>query len=338
VSAESGDGWICRWVYVGGGAWLQQVVESETPRVVVFNMMTSLTRPPGQINGFVCIGETLTRSRAADRQLTPPALAFNTTAAMGKRQRVYMSPGLWSVLDSDPSQGFAMMDTRAAAAEQQAQQQHQQLQAHQVQALQQQHQQQAFLLANQQMQQQASARAPAPTPLPLPPPPQRRAQPMAYASASPPIAIQRAPQPLPPQAPAAPLAWTPAAGSGAASASAASAASAMDDDSPSRFFYASPTDAASASARARTTRAGGEPAATPAPLQHPQHSAMLLASTAPAAAGRAATTDDVVAATYRPVLMNGNTPNSTSSIFCRNTVCNPDADQIILWCVAEGKG
>ncbi len=42
------------------------------------------------------------------------------------------------------------------------------------------------------------------------------------------------------------------------------------------------------------------------------------------------TTDDVLTSVYRPLLMTGTTPNSTSSIFCRNTACNPDADQIIL--------
>lgn len=34
---------------------------------------------------------------------------------------------------------------------------------------------------------------------------------------------------------------------------------------------------------------------------------------------------------YRPIMMTGATPNSTSSIFCRDTVLNPNADHIILW-------
>lgn len=158
---------------------------------------------------------------------------------MGKRQKMYMSPGLWSVLDTDPTQGFAMMDTRPAAAS-------------------------AAALSQ-------------------------------------------------PQRP--PVAWG---GETAAKAS----TTAMDDDSPSRFFYVSPTEEA---ARLQSQAQQGKAAA---PGQH-----SLPPTQQPAATGRAATTDDVVASTYRPVLMTGTTPNSTSSIFCRNTVCNPDADQIILWCV-----
>lgn len=34
---------------------------------------------------------------------------------------------------------------------------------------------------------------------------------------------------------------------------------------------------------------------------------------------------------YTPIMMSGDKPNSTSSIFCRDTVLNPNADQIILW-------
>ena len=55
-----------------------------------------------------------------------------------------------------------------------------------------------------------------------------------------------------------------------------------------------------------------------------------LPNTTTSSTSSSKTTDDVLTSVYRPLLMTGNTPNSTSSIFCRNTACNPNADQIIL--------
>lgn len=251
-------------------------------------------------------------SRARFPQVPPKHIREHTLAHdpntdthntdMGKRQRMYMSPGLWSVLDADPSQGFALMDTRAATAAQQRMQQLQQLQAQQPRAVQQQPQ----------MQEQAVM--------------------LAMQGGPPAMAMpqQQQPQPLRDQAAmAAPLAWTtPAAALGASTA--------MDDDSPSRFFYISSTEPQPAAAAAAAARAASAASAASASAAMPKQPLPQQQPPQQQPKPRAVTTDDMVASTYRPVLMTGTTPNSTSSIFCRNTVCNPDADQIILWCVLVG--
>ncbi|TFJ85270.1 hypothetical protein NSK_003693 [Nannochloropsis salina CCMP1776] len=216
-----------------------------------------------------------------------------------KRQRVYMSPGLWAELDADPQRGLALMDLAAAQQAQEAEQ---------------------FRLRQQQQ-------------------PQR--EPQGHdGSKGGYLEAQRGHMQH---------AWV---AEEAGETAMDTGDEGRDKEEDVARFFADTSPAATAtladfpSTRTNISTTGQARAQDDWPMPTPplpsksgwsgmEPSSEGLSAPPPGGHIRSSkTTDDVVSTIYRPLLMTGTTPNSTSSIFCRNTACNPHADQIIL-CMAS---